>query len=236
MAAYRSIVILTGAGISAESGLGTFREEGGLWAKHRIEDVATPEGFARNPDLVQGFYNMRRQELKKARPNPAHKALAELEGQLDGKVTLVTQNVDNLHEQAGSQNILHMHGALAQVRCTACGAIHEDWLDDITSSTACPACRQKRLRPHIVWFGEIPFHMDEIEEALMAADLFLSIGTSGAVYPAAGFVQMIRGFGNARAVELNLEKSEGAHLFHEGRYGPASEIVPAFVAEILADQ
>ena len=232
MGRYENIVILTGAGISAESGLGTFRDEDGLWAKHRIEDVATPEAFARNPDLVQRFYNMRRAELKKARPHAAHLALARLAEQHPGQVTLVTQNVDNLHEQAGSPEVWHMHGALQQVRCLACDGV-SDWLVYISEDSACPHCGQARLRPHIVWFGEIPFHMEQIEQRLYAADLFISIGTSGAVYPAAGFVQMARSLGRAHTVELNMEASEGAHFFHEGRYSPAGTVVPQFIAELF---
>ncbi|MBB4212543.1 NAD-dependent deacetylase [Rhodothalassium salexigens DSM 2132] len=233
MARYRNVVILTGAGISAESGLGTFRDEDGLWAKHRIEDVATPEGFARNPELVQAFYNSRRRDLATAKPNPAHLALARLERDLGpGRVTLVTQNVDNLHEQAGSETVLHMHGELQKARCTACGRIHP-WLDDLSGTTPCPACAATALRPHVVWFGEIPLHMDAIERHLAEADLFVSIGTSGAVYPAAGFVQMARAYGRAATVELNRDPSDGAGFFADGRYGLASQVVPAFVEEIL---
>lgn len=232
MPKFRNIVILTGAGISAESGLGTFRDEGGLWAKHRIEDVATPEGFARDPALVQGFYNARRAELKTAKPNPAHEALARLERELEGTVTLVTQNVDDLHEQAGSEQVLHMHGELAKARCTACGHVAH-WDADIADTDMCTVCANGALRPHVVWFGEIPLHLDDIEMALYEADLFLSIGTSGAVYPAAGFVSQVRGLGRAHTVELNKEPSEGRRLFAEGRYGPASRVVPAYVEELL---
>lgn len=231
---FEKIVILTGAGISAESGLGTFRDEDGLWAKHRIEDIATPEAFARNPDLVQRFYNMRRAELAHAKPHGAHMALARLQKAHPGQVTLVTQNVDNLHEQAGSDEVMHMHGMLQKARCLACGTV-ADWLADIDTASSCPACGQTRLRPHIVWFGEMPFYMEAIEQRLYEADLFLSIGTSGAVYPAAGFVQMVRSLGRAHTVELNLEPSEGADFFHEGRYGPAGQVVPAYVAELLAE-
>ena len=233
MSDYRNIVILTGAGISAESGLGTFRDEEGLWAQHKIEDVATPEGFQRNAALVQKFYNMRRAELKKAKPHQAHMALGRLARELKGTVTLVTQNVDNLHEAGGSPSVLHMHGELNKVRCTRCGEVHE-WDRDVEAITPCPACGARSLRPHVVWFGEMPFHMDEIETALVAADLFISIGTSGAVYPAAGFVSLARRYGYAYTVELNLEPSEGADYFHEGRYGPASDVVPAFVDELLS--
>lgn len=232
----RNIVILTGAGISAESGISTFRDEGGLWAQHNIEDVATPEGFARNPDLVQSFYSARRSQLKEVEPNPAHFALGRLEREFDGDVLLVTQNVDDLHERGGSTNILHMHGELKKVRCRNCSAIH-DWEDDCGQDTSCPSCgAAPALRPHIVWFGEIPFYMDKIEGALSKADLFISIGTSGNVYPAAGFVMLVRRFGKAHTVEINLEPSEGASLFEETRHGKAGDLVPAFVEEILQMQ
>ena len=232
MVAYGNIVILTGAGISAESGLSTFRDAGGLWAQHRIEDVATPEAFARDPELVQRFYNLRRRELARVAPNAAHKALARLESELDGELLVVTQNVDDLHERAGSRHVLHMHGELKKARCLACGAV-VPWAGDIAEGDRCPLCRKGRLRPHIVWFGEVPFHMEEIEQAIARADLFVSIGTSGAVYPAAGFVGLARALGRAHTVELNLEPSEGRHLFAEGHYGPASRIVPAFVERLL---
>ncbi len=228
----RHVVILTGAGISAESGLSTFRDEGGLWAKHRIEDVATPDAFARDPERVQTFYNLRRRELARVAPNAAHKALARLESELDGEVLVVTQNVDDLHERAGSRRVLHMHGELRKARCLDCAAVVA-WEGDIAQGDRCPVCARGRLRPHIVWFGEIPFHMDEIERAIAHADLFVSIGTSGAVYPAAGFVGLARSLGRAHTVELNLEPSEGRHLFAEGHYGPATEIVPAFVEGLL---
>ncbi len=232
MPRYRNIVILTGAGISAESGLSTFRDEGGLWAQHRIEDVATPEGFARDPDLVQNFYNLRRRELGRCQPNAAHKALARLAQDLDGRVTLITQNVDNLHEAAGSPEVWHMHGELLKARCLRCHAV-SDWAEDIRQASRCPACQIGALRPHVVWFGEIPLYLDRIEERLIEADLFLSIGTSGAVYPAAGFVRLARAHGTAHTVELNLEESDGAWAFHEGRYGRAGEVVPAFVEDVL---
>jgi NAD-dependent protein deacetylase/lipoamidase len=230
---YENIVILTGAGVSAESGLSTFRDSGGLWARHRIEDVATPEAFSRDPDRVQDFYNQRREKLKAVKPNPAHEALALLEAEHPGQVLIVTQNVDNLHEQAGSTNILHMHGELSKVRCLVCASVL-DWQDEVTQQTRCPKCTAApALRPHIVWFGEMPFHMEMIDEALVSADLFISIGTSGNVYPAAGFIAQIGDIGRARAIELNMEPSEGAALFDEARHGPAGEIVPKFVKEIL---
>ena len=227
-----NIVILTGAGISAESGLGTFRDEGGLWAQHRIEDVATPEGFARNPDLVLAFYNARRAQAAEASPNAAHYALAELEEKLDGNLLIVTQHVDSLHEKAGSKAVLHMHGRLNGALCGACD---HRWDAPITmdKSDACPSCGAPTTRPDIVWFGEIPYHMDQIADALSQADVFVSIGTSGEVYPAANFVAEADHFG-AHTIELNLEPSAGASRFAECRFGPASEIVPAWVAEELA--
>ena len=227
-----NIVILTGAGISAESGLGTFRDEGGLWAQHRIEDVATPEGFARNPDLVLAFYNARRAQAAEASPNAAHYALAELEEKLDGNLLIVTQIVDSLHEKAGSKAVLHMHGRLNGALCGACD---HRWDAPITmdKSDACPSCGAPTTRPDIVWFGEIPYHMDQIADALSQADVFVSIGTSGEVYPAANFVAEADHFG-AHTIELNLEPSAGASRFAECRFGPASEIVPAWVAEELA--
>lgn len=234
MACYENIVILTGAGVSAESGLSTFRDEGGLWEQHRVEDVATPGAFARDPGLVHRFYNMRRAKLRTVRPNAAHAALARLEAEHAGTVTLVTQNVDDLHERAGNRNIIHMHGEIGKVRCISCGAVH-DWRDDTSQETPCPGCTAApALRPHIVWFGEMPFHMERIGAVLQEADLFMSIGTSGNVYPAAGFVAEVRAAGRGHTVELNLEPSEGARLFHEARHGPAGEIVPAYVEELLS--
>ena len=221
-------MILTGAGISAESGLGTFRDEGGLWAQHKIEDVATPEGFARDPELVQRFYNMRRAEAVKAVPNAAHRALAALEAVHD--VLVVTQNVDGLHEAAGSKNVLHMHGSLARAMCATCQARWDAPLV-MTVSDACPSCGEKATRPDIVWFGEIPYGMERIDAALNQATLFASIGTSGNVYPAAGFVAEARRLG-VPTVELNLEPSAGYSMFDEVRIGPASETVPEWVADL----
>jgi NAD-dependent deacetylase len=235
---YRRIVILTGAGISAESGIATFRDADGLWAKHRIEDVATPEAFAANPSLVQRFYNQRRSGVRDAKPNAAHLALARLEQHLPqrvpgAKVLVVTQNVDPLHERAGSKSLLHMHGELLSAWCLACDGKH-NWAHDLAPETACPGCAKTgHLRPDIVWFGEMPYHMDRIENALAHADLFISIGTSGNVYPAAGFVAGARSVG-AHTVELNLEPGAGSSHFHERRHGPASTIVPAYVEELLA--
>jgi NAD-dependent deacetylase len=228
-----NIVILTGAGISRESGLATFRDADGVWAKVRIEDVATPEAFARDPARVHAFYNARRAQLRDPaiRPNAAHLALAELERRWPAGFLLVTQNVDDLHDRAGSRNLLHMHGELGKARCRRCEAAHP-WPDDLSTATPCPACAQTGgMRPHVVWFGEMPLHMAEIGEALDSCALFLSIGTSGQVYPAAGFVAEVRG--RARTIELNLEPSEGASLFDEAIHGPATEVVPRFVEDLL---
>ncbi|WP_319825670.1 NAD-dependent deacylase [Thalassovita sp.] len=225
------IVILTGAGISAESGLGTFRDEGGLWSQHRIEDVATPEGFARNPRLVHDFYNARRMQAAKARPNAAHQALARLERDFAGEVLVVTQNVDGLHEAAGSRNVLHMHGTLAGALCGACG---HRWMapEAMAPGHPCPDCGAPAARPDVVWFGEMPYHMEEIWDHLRAADVFAAIGTSGQVYPAAAFVQDAARAG-AHTVELNLEPSSVVSDFAETRFGTASRIVPDWVADLL---
>lgn len=227
------IVILTGAGISAESGLGTFRDVDGLWSRYDLNEVATPEGFARNPGLVHAFYNARRANAAQAAPNAAHHALARLEAARPGKVRIVTQNVDDLHERAGSRAVWHMHGALSRARCAACG---HRWAApmEMRLSDPCPACAAPATRPDIVWFGEHPEHMEEIWDALRAADLFVAIGTSGSVYPAAAFVQDVARAG-ARTLELNLEPSETTRDFGESRTGPASQIVPAWVAEVLGD-
>ena len=232
----RPIVILTGAGISKESGLETFRDPDGIWARVSIEEVATPEAFVRDPERVHGFYNARRRGLmnEEVAPNAAHLALARLERDWPGEVMLVTQNIDDLHERAGSRNLIHMHGEILKARCEACGAV-TDWRNDLEVATRCPACGEAgAMRVHVVWFGEMPFEMERITQALAAAALFVSIGTSGSVYPAAGFVQEARMMSRARTVELNLEPSEGANLFHEARHGPASELVPAFVEQVLA--
>jgi NAD-dependent deacetylase len=231
MTEIRSIVILTGAGISAESGIDTFRSAGGLWEQHRVEDVATPEGFARNPNLVLGFYDMRREALATVAPNPAHMALARLEREYRGDLLLVTQNVDDLHERGGSARVLHMHGELKSALCTSCET-RAPWLEAMLHRPPCPVCRAPTLRPDVVWFGEMPYQMGRIYQALETCDLFVSIGTSGAVYPAAGFVQEARAAG-ARTLELNLEPSEGSRHFHESRHGPASQVVPEWVAEVL---
>ena len=233
MPRYERIVILTGAGLSAESGIATFRDKDGLWAKYDISEVATPEAYARNPKKVLDFYNMRRQGLAGKQPNAAHKALARLEAEHRGQVLVVTQNIDNLHEAAGSKSLIHMHGELLKAWCLRCDT-RQPWDGDITLEAACPRCKQTgRLRPDIVWFGEMPYQMPQIYEQLSEADLFISIGTSGNVYPAAGFVAEARGHG-AHTVELNLEPSEGASFFHETIHGPATRVVPAFVDQLLS--
>ena len=233
---FRSIVVLTGAGISAESGIKTFRAADGLWEDHRVEDVATPEAFERNPELVQRFYNERRKPILsgEVKPNPAHQALAKLEhafvNDFNGEFLLVTQNIDNLHELGGSKNVLHMHGEILKMRCKtteqeyACNA-------DIQTSDLCQCCgAQGTLRPHIVWFGEMPIGMDSIYQSLSHCDLFISIGTSGNVYPAAGFVQMANQAG-AKTLEINLEESQVASSFDEAIYGKAGEVLPAWVEQ-----
>jgi NAD-dependent deacetylase len=225
------IVVLTGAGISAESGIATFRDADGLWEGYHVEDVATPEGFERDRATVQRFYDERRASLKGVEPNPAHRALAELEETLGDALLVVTQNIDDLHERAGSKNVIHMHGELRKALCRAC-QVTSPWDDELISEPDCPACGVADLRPDVVWFGEVPYEMDRITDALGEASLFVSIGTSGAVYPAAGFVQHARRHG-ARTLELNLEPSEGSFFFHEARQGRAGEIVPRWVREVL---
>jgi NAD-dependent deacetylase len=235
VAAAKRIFVLTGAGVSAESGLGTFRDPQGIWAKFNPLELATPEAFARDPAKVNAFYNLRRRNLLEASPNAAHAALARLERALAGKsgrLTLVTQNVDDLHERAGSRGVIHMHGELLRARCAAC-AHAGAWTAEIEPGSTCAGCGAVgAMRPDVVWFGEMPLHYDAIETALVAADLFVSIGTSGAVYPAAGLVADARARGIA-TLELNLEPSDGAALFDEGRYGPASQVVPVWVDELL---
>jgi NAD-dependent deacetylase len=228
------IVVLTGAGISAESGVPTFRDADGLWEGHDVEDVATPEGFERDPDLVQRFYDARRRAVASVVPNAAHRALARLEGALGEQVLVVTQNVDDLHERAGTRNLVHMHGELLRALCTACGA-RPVWDEDLEPRPPCPACGERMLRPDVVWFGEMPYDLDRIEQAVVACDVFASIGTSGAVYPAAGYVALAAAFG-ARTVELNLEPSDALIPFDDARAGRASELVPAWVDELLAAQ
>jgi NAD-dependent deacetylase len=231
---FRNIVILTGAGISKESGIDTFRDEDGLWSRFDIDDVATPDGFRRNPKMVHDFHNMLRAGLGDYAPNPAHLALARLEREHDGQVLVVTQNVDDLHERAGSRNLIHMHGELYKARCEACGRVAE-WRGDMSLESPCPACKRTgAMRPHVTWFYEMPMEMHRIYGALSTCDLFLSIGTSGNVYPAAGFVADVRRMGHAHTVELNLEPSEGVNQFAECIHGPASEVVPDYVEELLS--
>jgi len=231
----RNIVILTGAGVSAESGLATFRGPDGLWEGHRVEDVATPEAFRRDPPLVHAFYDARRAKLATVEPNAAHKALARLDVEWPGELLLVTQNVDDLHERAGSKRLIHMHGELAKGWCVACDE-RFPWEGAMGEGASCPTCdAQGQVRPDIGWFGEMPYEMDRIEAAVRSCDLFVSIGTSGAVYPAAGFVQTARYCG-ARTLEMNLEPSIGSYLFDESRTGKAGELVPLWVEEMLDDR
>lgn len=239
-----NIVILTGAGISAESGVPTFRAQDGLWCGHRVEDVATPGAYQRNPALVQSFYNTRRAQLREVRPNDAHHALARLERDWEGDYLLVTQNVDDLHDRAreafpelarrdafaGRSGLIHMHGELLKARCTECEQVCH-WGANLEVDSAC-VCQNGVLRPHIVWFGEMPLMMHAIEQAVARCDLFVSIGTSGAVYPAAGFVQLARAAG-AETVEINLEPTVQHGLFDRGYYGSAGVQVPLFVEELL---
>lgn len=228
------VVVLTGAGVSAESGIRTFRAADGLWEEHRVEDVATPEGFQRDPQLVQAFYNARRRQLQQPeiKPNAAHLALAELEQVLGDHFLLVTQNIDNLHERAGSRRVIHMHGELLKVRCVNSGQVFE-WTEDVTEHDRCHCCQFPAvLRPHVVWFGEMPLGMDDIYTAIGRADYFLSIGTSGHVYPAAGFVHEAC-LSGARTVELNLEPSHVQSQFEEHIYGPASVCVPKYVDQFI---
>jgi NAD-dependent deacetylase len=228
----RNIVILTGAGVSAESGLATFRGPEGLWEGHRVEDVATPEAFARDPTLVHRFYDARRENLSRVEPNAAHEALARLDAEWPGDLLLVTQNVDNLHERAGSKRLIHMHGELRKAWCLSCDERFA-WDGPMGEAAACPICQTVgRVRPDIVWFGEMPYEMDAIDFALQRCDLFVSIGTSGAVYPAAGFVQTAR-YSGARTLEMNLEPSLGSIYFEASRIGPASKLVSEWVDELL---
>jgi NAD-dependent deacetylase len=226
------VVVLTGAGISAESGVPTFRDADGLWEGHRVEDVATPEAYERDRATVQRFYDERRAALAAVEPNAAHLALARLEHWLHDDLLIVTQNIDDLHERAGSTRVLHMHGELLSALCRACQT-RTPWHDDLHHGPECPQCAAADLRPDVVWFGEVPYEMDRIFDALESCDLFVSIGTSGAVYPAAGFVRAARAYG-ARTLELNLQPSEGSLFFHESRQGPAGVLVPAWVDDLLS--
>ncbi|MEQ8602878.1 MAG: NAD-dependent deacylase [Marivibrio sp.] len=230
------IVILTGAGISKESGIDTFRDKGGIWSRHSLEEVATPEGYAADPEKVHDFYNQRRRDLLSAdiRPNPAHEAIARLEAGWPHRVLTVTQNIDDLHERGGARQLLHMHGELLKMRCEDCAGVH-DWREDATVQSACPACgRTGRLRPHVVWFGEMPFFMEEIERALAEAALFIAIGTSATVYPAAGFVMAARDYGCPLTLEMNLEETDASGVFRHALEGPAGETVPALVKRLLS--
>jgi NAD-dependent deacetylase len=227
-----NIVILTGAGVSAESGLATFRGPDGLWEGHRVEDVCTPEAFLRDPSLVHAFYDARRAKLADVQPNAAHLALARLDREWPGELLLVTQNVDDLHERAGSTRLVHMHGELAKGWCLRCNERFA-WAGDMGEGAKCPACATAGMvRPDIVWFGEMPYEMEQVDQALRSCDLFVSIGTSGAVYPAAGFVQTARHCG-AETLEMNLEPSLGSFLFDESRTGRAGELVPRWVDELI---
>ncbi len=229
----RNIVILTGAGVSAESGLATFRGPDGLWEGHRVEDVATPEAFRRDPGLVHAFYDARRAKLQTVTPNLAHEALARLDEQWPGELLLVTQNVDDLHERAGSNRLIHMHGQVKKGWCLRCGNRFA-WDGAMGTGAECPSCGGiGQVRPDIVWFGEMPYEMERIDQAVRDCDLFVSIGTSGAVYPAAGFVQTARYCGG-RTLEINLEPSMGSFFFDESRMGKAAELVPRWVDELLA--
>jgi NAD-dependent deacetylase len=226
------VVVLTGAGISAESGVPTFRDANGLWEGHRVEEVATPEAFDLQPEVVHRFYDARRAALGTVEPNPAHRALADLERRLGDALLVVTQNIDDLHERAGSTRVLHMHGELLSALCRRCEG-RTRWVQDLIGRPPCPHCGVSELRPDVVWFGEIPYEMERIQAAIEETDLFVSVGTSGAVYPAAGFVQYAATCG-ARTLELNLEPSVGSAMFDEARHGPAGELVPAWVAETVA--
>lgn len=231
---YQHILVLTGAGISAESGIPVFRAEDGLWEQHRVEDVATPEGFARNPQLVHDFYNNMRRSVKTKEPNPAHLALTKLQAGLEargGTVTIVTQNIDDLHEKAHSHDIIHMHGALNSILCQHCGKSYE-WHEDCDGTTECKFCHHQAMRPDIVWFGEIPYHMDAIERAIERCDLFMAIGTSGVVYPAAGFVSYCSRQGKP-CLEFNLAPSANSGVFTQSFLGKAGTTLPAFVAYFL---
>jgi NAD-dependent deacetylase len=229
---YGNIMVLTGAGVSQESGVATFRDSNGLWENHRIEDVATPEAYQRNPQLVQDFYNARRRQVLTVPPNKAHQALVQLEQKWKGEVLLITQNVDDLHDRAGSKNLIHMHGELLKVECTQC---HHIWshTTDVTLEEGCTVCSSKgTVRPHIVWFGEMPLEMDRIERGLNGCDLFIAIGTSGEVYPAAGFMQIARMAG-AKTLELNLQSTGRSNHFHQSVYGLAGTVVPDVVNALL---
>ena len=233
---FKNIVVLTGAGISAESGIPVFRSETGLWEQEKVEDVATYDGYMRDKTKVHEFYNKMRRSIKTKEPNPAHLALTRLQHEYTKKypgssVTIVTQNIDDLHEKAKSENVIHMHGELNSIWCEHCDARYR-FLEDSSTETKCNLCGSKKLRPDIVWFGEMPYRMGEIESALFKCDLFMSIGTSGVVYPAAGFCQLARSVG-ATCVEFNLEKSAVGSSFTYGIYGKASQTLPEFVDKLI---
>lgn len=231
---YRHILVLTGAGISAESGLATFRSSNGLWNNHRVEDVATIEAFEKNPAYVHAFYNEMKSELLAAKPNPAHLALARLQKEYPEKVIIVTQNVDTLHEKAGSKDVFHIHGQINQAVCLNCGQIMETW-DDVDTETICPHCGISGMfKPNIVFFGESLLCMEAVERALRTCDLFISIGTSGVVYPAAGFVQTAKYYG-AESIEFNLENTSNNFLFDRHVYGKCGDTLPEFVDELIKD-
>lgn len=235
MSAERNIVVLTGAGMSAESGVPTFRGADGLWEGHRIQDVASPEGFRHDPELVHRFYNLRRAALNSVEPNAGHLALSRLEREWRGRFLLVTQNVDDLHERAGSEKLIHMHGELLKARCECCDAVLS-WSKELSSATRCRACGEiGGMRPHIVWFGELPFEMETIMNALNSADVFLCIGTSGVVYPAAGFAQVAASRSNCHLIELNIERTEISQQFHEHLIGPVSVELPKLVERLLSE-
>lgn len=230
-----NLVLLTGAGLSAESGVPTFRGVDGLWEGHRIEEVASPEAFKKTPERVHQFYNLRRAALKTVEPNEAHHALVRLEKAWPGSLIHVTQNVDDLNERAGAQKLLHMHGELKKVRCTSCRSVMH-WEEDLTLSSFCPECsRAGKLRPDIVWFGEMPYYIEEITRALETVDIFICIGTSGVVYPAAGFARLAAEKGASRLIEINLEPTGISGYFTEQHHGLASLEVPRLVEELLAE-
>lgn len=231
---FKHIVVLTGAGISAESGIPVFRSEDGLWEQHRVEDVATPEGFERDPKLVYNFYNTMRRTVKSKVPNAAHQALTRLQAGIEaqgGELCIITQNIDDLHEKADSHNIIHMHGELNSILCQSCGK-SAPWFEDCDDTTICPACGKKAMRPDIVWFGEIPYRMDEIEQQLARCDLFIAIGTSGVVYPAAGFVSFCRRTGKP-CLEFNLDASANSQVFTMSYLGKAGTTLPLFTDYLL---
>ena len=235
MSTYKNIVILTGAGISAESGLATFRASNGLWNNHKVEDVATIEAFERNPAYVHEFYNELKKELVKAKPNKAHLAITRLQKEYDANISVVTQNVDTLHEKAGNQNIYHIHGQINQAVCLNCGKILETF-GDVDTETVCPHCHiAGMMKPNIVFFGENLLCMDKVDRLLSECDLFLSIGTSGVVFPAASFVQIAK-YNNAKTYEFNLEPTSNNYYFDHHVYGPAGTTLPAFVDEMIRNK